>query len=228
MRTVRIVLGALFLSSVLHGRNDLSTFRNQLIKNLINIDVVQFGDFVLKSGIHSPIYFDCRRIISVPHVLHQVAEQMFVELDLSTVDCICGVPYGALPVATALSLISKKPLIMQRKEIKKYGTQKRIEGIYKKGMRCLVVEDCFTTGGSAIETIEILEQEGFVVDQVVVIIDRQQGGKEYVESRGYKVTSLYTLSDILDVAELQKLVSFDDFATVKEFVRRVKANVSKK
>lgn len=193
---------------------------NQLIKKLIDIDVVQFGDFVLKSGAHSPIYFDCRRIISVPNILRQVAEQMCTELDLSTVDCICGVPYGALPIATALSLVSGKPLIMQRKEIKKHGTQKLIEGIYKRGMRCLVVEDCFTTGGSALESIEILKKEGFIIDQVVVIIDRQHGGKEHVENKGYKVTSLYTLSEILSVVESQKLLSPDDLANVKQFVER--------
>jgi uridine monophosphate synthetase len=103
-------------------------------------------------------------------------------LPLDNFDLICGVPYAALPMATAMSLESYIPLIIKRKEAKNYGTKKLIEGIYQKGQNCLLVEDVITSGKSLIETIAEVEQEDIKVADIVVVLDREQGGKELLKA----------------------------------------------
>ena len=100
-------------------------------------------------------------------------------LPLDNFDLICGVPYAALPMATAMSLESYIPLIIKRKEAKSYGTKKLIEGIYQKGQNCLLVEDVITSGKSLLETIPEIEQEDLKVSDIVVVLDREQGGNNY-------------------------------------------------
>ena len=144
----RLFLGAVLCISLTSVT--LQDNKKQLVNDFFDIEVVKIGEFELKSGIISPVYIDLRTIISYPYVLQEVAEQLKSNLDLDSFDCICGVPYTGLPIATALSLLTNKPMILRRKEAKNYGTKRTIEGEYEKGVRCLVVEDCVTTGGSVL------------------------------------------------------------------------------
>ena len=194
--------------------------KEAFIHSLFDLGVINFGAFTLKSGMISPIYIDLRRTISSPEVLYQIADQCKKIVDLDAIDCICGVPYTALPMATALSLVTLKPMLMRRKKAKTYGTKRLIEGIYEKGMRCLVVEDCFTTGGSALETVKALEDEGLIVEYIVIVVDREQGGKEYVESQGYTVKALCTLSEILETLQSADLISANDVFASRRFIEQ--------
>jgi uridine monophosphate synthetase len=133
---------------------------------------------------------------------------------LDNFDLICGVPYAALPMATAMSLESYIPLIIKRKEAKSYGTKKLIEGIYQKGQNCLLVEDVITSGKSLLETIPEIEQEDLKVSDIVVVLDREQGGKQLLESKGYRVHTLFNISEVCDI--LQETGELSD-EEVKEF-----------
>ena len=134
------------------------------------------------------------------------ANYLLEMLPLDNFDVICGVPYAALPMATAMSLESYIPLIIKRKEAKEYGTKKLIEGIYKSGQNCLLVEDVITSGKSLIETISEVENEGLKVSDIVVVLDRQQGGKELLQEKGYKVHTPVSYTH-LDVYKRQLLYS---------------------
>jgi uridine monophosphate synthetase len=112
-------------------------------------------------------------------------------------DRLCGVPYGAVPLATAVALENGKPLIMLRKEIKQHGLQKLVEGHYQQGDVVLLVEDVITSGSSILETVTQLEAHGLVVKDVVVILDRQEGGAERLQTLGYNVISIVQLSELL-------------------------------
>ena len=131
------------------------------------LGIIKFGRFTLKSGIESPFYVDLRPLASDPKILKKLANYLLEMLPLDNFDLICGVPYAALPMATAMSLESYLPLIIKRKEAKQHGTKKMIEGIFTKGQNCLLVEDVITSGKSLLETIPEIESEGISVSDIV-------------------------------------------------------------
>lgn len=181
------------------------------------LGIIKFGRFTLKSGIESPFYVDLRPLASDPKILKKLANYLLDMLPLDNFDLICGVPYAALPMATAMSLESYLPLIIKRKEAKQYGTKKMLEGLFTKGQNCLLVEDVITSGASLLETIPDIENEGISVSDIVVVLDRQQGGKEMLENKGFRVHTLFTISEVcsilreeghLDEEEVQRISDF--------------------
>ena len=182
------------------------------------LGIIKFGRFTLKSGIESPFYVDLRPLASDPKILKKLANYLLEMLPLDNFDIICGVPYAALPMATAMSLESYIPLIIKRKEAKSYGTKKLIEGIYEKGQNCLLVEDVITSGKSLVETIDEVENEGIKVSDIVVVLDRQQGGKEKLEEKGYKVHSLYNISEVVEILREVNYIDDEEVARIQDFV----------
>lgn len=180
--------------------------KKQLVLSLFDIGAVKFGDFTLKSGIQSPVYFDLRVIVSYPSVLKQLSEAIWDTVKDKPFNCLCGVPYTALPVATHLSLTYDIPMVMRRKEIKDYGTKKAIEGKIIPQSQCLVIEDLITSGSSVFETIHPLEQAGLRVRDVVVFLDREQGGKERIEQKGYHCTAVIGISELLEILEAEEKI----------------------
>ncbi len=181
----------------------------QLILDLHAIEAVKFGSFKLKSGIESPIYIDLRLIISYPRILKQITALLWQQMQPLSFDLICGVPYTALPIAASLSVYRDLPMILCRKEVKDYGTKKRVEGHFTQNQTCLIIEDVITSGASILETIEPLRQEGLQVRDVSVVVDREQGGKEHLEKQGVRIHALLSVSQLLQTLRQEGKIDAD-------------------
>ncbi len=188
-----------------------------LALTLYQIGAIQFGEFTLKSGQTSSIYINLRKIISYPKLMRDVATAMWNAVQGSQFELVCGVPYTALPIATCLSLDHNIPMVMRRKEKKEYGTKQLIEGEFKPQQHCLIIEDVITTGGSIIETAEDLKNAGLVIKDVVVLIDREQGGRQNLEKH-FNVHSILTISEILRTLLTASEVSSDERIIIEKFI----------
>jgi uridine monophosphate synthetase len=173
--------------------------RQNLIRELLSKNIIQYGNFTLKSGKQSNLYFDLRTLITYPILMNQILNLMYQkvkEYNLSF-DLICGIAYTGIPMATKLSLDYNIPMILVRKERKDYGTKKLIEGIYQGGQSCLMLDDVITTGSSLLESIKLLEEEGLVINDILVFIDRREGDRNDVSE--YQVHSVFTVDEIMDI-----------------------------
>jgi len=131
--------------------------KEQLILKLYELGVLQFGQFTLKSGLSSPFYLDFRRIIAYPETLKDISEQLWKLIEDLEFDHLCGVPYAALSLSSAMSMMHGKPMVVKRKEAKEHGTKKLVEGIFHEGQKCVVIDDVISSGISMIETLEAIE-----------------------------------------------------------------------
>lgn len=182
----------------------------QLILDLYDKQMIKFGKFNLKSGKESYIYADIRTAISYPEIFKYICEAIYQEIKELNYDFICGVPYSALIFASGISYAHDIPMLLKRKEMKDYGTKKILEGAYIKGQTCLLIEDVITTGASLLETIIVLEEYGLQITNICTLIERNQGGREHLESLGYKVHSIIDLTEIIDILYAAKRITLED------------------
>ena len=194
--------------------------KKDLIESLYDVCAIKFGDFTLKSGIQSPVYVDLRVIVSYPEILKRISDMLwnFVTASKADFSVICGVPYTALPIASAISVSYNVPMVMRRKESKSYGTKRLIEGVFSPESKCLVIEDVVTSGSSVLETVEALSSVALRVSDAVVLLDRFQGGKEMLQAQGVKLHSLLTLPEVLDVLLAKGKVDQEMAAKVRAFL----------
>lgn len=153
------------------------------------------GDFLLRSGQRSTEYFDKYRFESNPDLLASIAEHM-VDLIPSGIEGLAALEMGGIPIAVALSLKTNIPVCFVRKEAKKYGTAKFAEGMEIKGKKLLVIEDVITSGGQVIESTKDLRGEGAIIDHVLCVIDREQGGREKLAMIDLNMQSLFTMTEL--------------------------------
>ena len=177
---------------------ELASSQKSLADGLLSAGCIKFGEFTLKSGLTSPIYIDLRRIITHPKLLADIAQAYLPLLSTLHFSRIAGLPYAAIPIATAISLAGNYPMIYPRKEAKSYGTKAEIEGEYHAGETVVVIDDLATTGGSKFEAIEKLTGAGLVVKDVVVLIDRQSGAKESLAGAGDSLHAVLTIGQLLE------------------------------
>lgn len=169
---------------------------NSICQQLHEKDIVQFGQFKLKSGKMSPIYFDLRKLGSHPKLLSQVIQEAYFDPTVDhnlheRFDLVCGVPTAGISLATAFSIHHNIPMIWARKETKEHGLKKLVEGEYKPGQRVLLLDDVITSGISLCTTIHDLENVGLEVTEVRLLIDRRPGARQtpyLVDTSNEKVT----------------------------------------
>ena len=201
-----------------HDSRVTSNELSALADSLLSAGCIKFGEFTLKSGLKSPIYIDLRRIISYPRLLASIARAYLPILSTLHFSRLAGLPYAAIPIATAISLAGNYPMIYPRKEAKAYGTKAEIEGEYHPGETVVVIDDLATTGGSKFEAIEKLTGAGLVVKDVIVLVDRQSGAKESLHQAGYSLHAVLTIGQLLDYWEKTEKVEKDKIEMTRKFL----------
>lgn len=179
------------------------TEKDKLLKIIKTLSYEE-GDFVLASGKRSTYYIDAKETTLNPEGMFLVGKLMYeITRELPGIEAVGGVSIGGDPLvcAVALESFNKKDNLagfLIRKEPKGHGTNRWIEGgkNLKKGMNVVILEDVVTTGGSSLKAIEATEKEGYVVKGIVAILDRLEGGKDTIESKGYLFKSIFTLNDL--------------------------------
>lgn len=196
----------------------VSHLQETLILDLHRIRAVQFGEFTLVSGLSSPIYIDLRLLPSDPPTLARTAAAYADLLRRLRFDRLAAIPYAALPIGAAVALETGYPLIYPRKEVKAHGRQRTIEGHFAPGERVVVLDDLITTGGSKIEAVGALRDAGLVVEDIVVLIDRQAAGAPDLAAHGLRLHAVLTLGQILAVLAARNSISSAERAAVEAYL----------
>lgn len=173
---------------------------------------VRRGDFVLASGARSSIYVDCRTTTTHAegqYLVGQLGWELLRDAGFHPA-AVGGLTMGADPVAYAIaytSWLAGEPVnaFSVRKQPKDHGTGRRIEGSFEAGTRVVVIEDVVTSGGSALAACDAVEAEGGSVAGVLALLDREVGGRDRIEDAGYRLLSLFRISDLVPDAEAESL-----------------------
>lgn len=172
--------------------------KDYLINLLKENEVFLEGDFTLSSGKKSNYYINMKKAITEPEILSTISKLITEKIKDDKIDKVAGPALGAVPIATAVSLESKIPLLMIRKEKKGYGTSKLIEGELNEGDDVIVVEDVSTTGGSLLKAIKAIEENGGNVVRAFVVVDRQEGAIEEFRNHGIDLEPLITVDEFFN------------------------------
>jgi orotate phosphoribosyltransferase len=166
----------------------------QLGREIVETSYVE-GEFILSSGRRSTYIFDKYAFETRPKLLDAIAESMAKMLN-SDVSRIAGMELGGVPLATALSLKTGLPFVIVRKAKKGYGIDRSIEGDLTSGEKVVIVEDIATTGAQALLAAKTIEEAGAKVSGIVYVVDREEGAREGIESKGYRFDALFTKSGL--------------------------------
>jgi orotate phosphoribosyltransferase len=179
---------------------DLTLLRHKLLDLFCQL-AYQEGDFLLSSGLRSSYYVNKTQVTLHPQGALAVGRLLFPLLPIDT-QAVGGLTMGADPMVTAVSVVSVYenrpiPALIIRKEAKGYGTKAYIEGpTLPEGAKVVVLEDVVTTGQSALKAVERLKDAGYTVNQIISLVDRQQGGGELYQSAGLKFETLFSIQEV--------------------------------
>ncbi|UCE80271.1 MAG: orotate phosphoribosyltransferase [Methanobacteriota archaeon] len=166
---------------------------SRLKQTLIDIQVVQSGEFVLASGKKSNYFVNIKRASTDPRVLKEIARVVAPHVGNRKV---AGMALGAVPIAVAVALETGMPYVMVRRQAKDHGTKDEVEGDVVQGEEFVVVEDVATTGGSTLKVVEALKVKGAVVTKAVVVVDREEGARELLSENGVELVAIFKAKDL--------------------------------
>ena len=172
----------------------------ELTRILMKTGATKFGLFKLSSGKLSPYYIDLRMIPGDPRGLQTVIEiyerMVRSKVGITSFDRIAGVPTAGIPYASILAYRLSKPFLYVRTEAKAHGAERRVEGQLLPGDRVVLVDDLITTGKNTLQAAEAVRAEGGQVEDVIVLIDRQEGGPAALAQAQLKLCAFTTVTRI--------------------------------
>jgi len=192
----------------------------KVAKALVEANVVQFGEFTLASGIKSPIYVNLRVLPSYPDSMILISDELSKAVKKIKPDVVAGAETAGIPLSTAISLKTKIPMIYVRKKPKGYGMNQLIEGELKQGQKVVLVDDMATNAFSKLNFIQGIRQAGGIVNDVVIVLDREQGGADALGKENVKLHSLITLKELLQYMKSNNLIDDDKYNKILEYLEK--------
>ena len=141
-----------------------------LAEKIENNGMIKRGDFILSSGLKSRFYVDLRSLSSHPELFYEISHEL--SKLVKSRNLILGVESASISLATSVGLILNRPFGYVRKKPKEHGSKRVVEGIEPKRKKITLIEDVITTGNSVLKAIENAEKEGYVIDQVIAVVER--------------------------------------------------------
>ena len=194
----------------------------KIAKALSDANVIKFGEFTLASGIVSPIYVDLRVLPSYPEVMQIVTEELVKVVKKLKPEVVAGAETAGIPLAMAISLKTKIPMVYVRKKPKRYGTMEMIEGVLKKGQKTILIDDMATNAFSKIRFIDGIKHAGGVINDVLIVLDREQGGVEALAKENVKLYSLITLKELLGYMKENKMIDDNKYNKILNYLEQNK------
>jgi orotate phosphoribosyltransferase len=179
----------------------MNNWKRTLIDCYLKRNALATGSFILTGGGTSDFYVDGRLVTTYPPGLRAITEAMVEvigqnKLLLPNANLVAPVLSG-IPIITALALKLDIPFLMDRGSPKKHGHSKRFEGSFTNSQHCLIIDDLITVGTTIVQTIEGLREIGKAVSDVLVVVDREEGGRQILEEQGVILHSLLTKSELM-------------------------------
>ncbi len=205
----------------------MSTITDNVANALYLSGCLKFGSFKIKSGAVSPYYIDLARVLSAPQqlcVLADMAEQKIREIMATErIDKLASIELKGALIVPSIACRLNLPCVIVRKEEKAYGVTGRIAGAdVAKGDNILFFDDVISEGLSKVEGIKPLQELGANVRHMLVVVNREHGGKENLEKLGYRVHALAKISDVVDSLQKSKHISKEQADKVLDYIKQFK------
>ena len=193
--------------------------------SLFHSGCLKFGSFKIKSGASSPYYIDLAGLLSTPKELCKIAEIAASEIRnimaTDRVDKLASIELKGALILPSIACFLNLPCIVVRKESKAYGVTGRIAGAeVVKGDNILFFDDVVSEGLSKVEGIKPLEELGAYIKHLMVVVDREQGGRENLERLGYKVHALAKVSELVNSLHESNAITEEQANTVLKYINR--------
>ena len=190
----------------------------KLAQALCDAKIMKFGLFSLASGRKSPVYVDVRVLPSTPKSFSVVVKELAKKVKDLKADVVAGAETAGIPLAAAIALEAKLPMIYVRKRPKGYVTNSFIEGLLEKDQRVVLIDDMITDGRSKVRFIEGIRHEGAICEDVLVVIDREQGGTDNLANEKTTLHSLMKLKELIDYMKGKELVDEDNYNITMKYL----------
>ena len=196
----------------------------ELGRILNRIGALKFGTFKLTSGDVSPYYIDLRIVPSFPDAFRRICDFYIAviksDIEADSFDRIAGIPTAGISFSSIIAYHLEKPFIYVHPTDRKHGRERRVEGILLPGDRVLLIDDLITRGGSILKAAEAVRAEGGVVTDAVVLLDREENGKENLAKDGIKLHYLLTMSETAQTLHDIGAITEDQLDTILKQVKR--------
>jgi uridine monophosphate synthetase len=202
----------------------MSTVTDRVADALYLSGCLKFGAFKIKSGAKSPYYIDLARVLSAPQqlctIVEAASEKIRQIMATDKIDKLASIELKGALIVPSIACTLNLPCVIVRKEEKTYGVTGRIAGSdVNKGDNILFFDDVISEGISKVEGIKPLQELGASVKHLLVVVNREHGGKEKLEKLGYQVHALAKISDIVDSLYIGSHISKEQKEKVLEYVK---------